>query len=297
MLSFLTSLSFLYLFILVLLALYGAVYYRNFIRNGHQPRLFPWVFTLIGLACFSFLYCNMYAPLRLQTFSNLDHHFIRHDGFDVAGQIELGRSDTINGRNNNYNSFLLAKKGAKLTVSSSYSEDPFFVLENGTTSLVSKNFPSNGHAVSLQYDTVTVQLAERDEMLGLWINGSNLTNRQVDIKKGASTWQLLRDDTVFMQSAWYTDEKLGNILRCIQLIRSSAGEQKHYFISGKIFQFAKNVYYDNKQIAENDLAFSADMHDKAVIGWGIGFPANNKNQLRFDDMPGVPVDGGTANEC
>jgi hypothetical protein len=286
MLSFLTSLSFLYLIILVLLAIYGLIYYRNFTRNGYQPRLFPWVFTLIGLACFCFLYFNMHPPLRLQTFSNLDHHFIRHDGFQVAGQIELGRSDTVNGRNNSYNSFLIAKKDNKVSVSSSYAEEPFYILEDGSSQMLSKNYPSNGHEITLRDDTVTIKLAEKDKVLGLWINGKQVANRKVDIKKGASTWELLRDDIGFMQSAWYTDEKIGNILRSIQLVRSSADDQRSYFISGRIFHFARDLHYDDKNITATDLVFSAVISDKAVIGWGNGFPGNNKNQFRLEHMPG-----------
>ncbi len=96
MLKFLMSLSFLYAFTIVVLLLYGFFFYKGFIKNGYQKRRFPVVFLSIGVACFSFLYFNIHAPLSLKTFSNLDHHFIRHDGFKVAGKIELGRTDTVN---------------------------------------------------------------------------------------------------------------------------------------------------------------------------------------------------------
>ena len=83
MLKFLTSLTFLYAFSIIALLLYGWVYYKSFARNRYQKRRFPYVFLLISAGCFSFLYFNINAPLSLRTFSNLDHHFIRHDGFRV----------------------------------------------------------------------------------------------------------------------------------------------------------------------------------------------------------------------
>jgi len=100
MLRIITSLSFLYALTIVLLILYGWVYYRDFTRSAMQRKKFPLVFLVIGAACFSFLWINIHAPLRLKTFSNLDHHFIRHDGFLVNKSIELGRTDTVNFDNN-----------------------------------------------------------------------------------------------------------------------------------------------------------------------------------------------------
>jgi hypothetical protein len=121
MFKFFTSLTFLYAIAIVVLLLYGLLYYKNFIKNGYQKRRFPLVFLLIGVACFSFLYFNIHAPLSLKTFSNLDHHFIRHDGFAVAKSIELGRTDTVNYSGNSFNRFILDKQSNQLNVSSSYS--------------------------------------------------------------------------------------------------------------------------------------------------------------------------------
>src|SRR5258705_3655061 len=127
MLKFLASLTFLYAFSITVLLLYGLLYYKSFVKNGYQERRFPVVFLLISVACFSFLYFNINASLKLKTFSNLDHHFIRHDGFMVAGSIELGRTDTINYKGNSFNRFVLNKKNEQLSVSSPWSEDPFYV--------------------------------------------------------------------------------------------------------------------------------------------------------------------------
>ena len=102
MLKFLTSLSFLYAISIIALLLYGIFYYRNFAK-ARFPRRFPVVFLIIGVCCVSFLWVNFHAPMTLKTFSNLDHQFIRHDGFEVryAGHVETGEhtiSDPAMGR-------------------------------------------------------------------------------------------------------------------------------------------------------------------------------------------------------
>src|SRR5258706_14247749 len=110
MLKFLTSLTFLYAFSIIVLLLYGLLYYKSFVKNGYQKKRFPLIFWLVSMACFSFLYFNINASLALRTFSNLDHHFIRHDGFRVARTIELGRTDTVNYKSNSFNRFVLDKQ-------------------------------------------------------------------------------------------------------------------------------------------------------------------------------------------
>src|ERR1051325_3407133 len=114
MLRFFTSLSFLYILTIAVLLFYGLIYYRSLAKSGYQRRLFPYVFFIISAACFSFLYVNFHAPLRLKTFSNLDHYFIQHDGFEVAKSIELGRSDTSNHPDYPFNRFLLNRSNTQL---------------------------------------------------------------------------------------------------------------------------------------------------------------------------------------
>src|SRR5260221_8134632 len=103
MLKFLTSLSFLYLLTITVLLVYGLVYYRTFAKSGRQRHVFPYLFFVISAACIGFLYINIHASLALRTFSNLDHYFIRHDGFQVHKNIELGKTDTTNYPNNSFN--------------------------------------------------------------------------------------------------------------------------------------------------------------------------------------------------
>ena len=113
MLKFLTSLSFLYAISIIVLLVYGFLYYRDF-EKARFPRRFPVVFLIISVACFSFLWINIHAPLTLKTFSNLDHHFIRHDGFEVNKKIELGRADTVNYEHNSFNRFEIARRNGQV---------------------------------------------------------------------------------------------------------------------------------------------------------------------------------------
>ena len=163
MLKIITSLSFLYALTIVILVIYGLVYYRDFTRSALQRKKFPVIFFIISVACFSFLWINIHAPLKLQTFSNLDHHFIRHDGFIVNRGIELGRSDTVNFDNNAYSSFILTKKDKQVTVTSRYSEEPFYSGTNGKYQLLSTSWPAAGHSISFKCDSVLAAIRTIDE--------------------------------------------------------------------------------------------------------------------------------------
>src|SRR5882757_2447361 len=156
MLKIITSLSFLYALTIIVLAFYGLVYYRDFARSALHRRKFPVIFFIISAACFLFLWINIHAPLKLKTFSNLDHHFIKHDGFIVNGKIELGRSDTVNFDNTSFNSFVLSKKDNQVTVVSRYAEEPFYAGTDGKYRLLSKAWPAIAHTVSFKYDSVAV---------------------------------------------------------------------------------------------------------------------------------------------
>ncbi|MGZ5221513.1 MAG: hypothetical protein ACXWC7_15600, partial [Chitinophagaceae bacterium] len=242
MLKFLTSLSFLYVFAIGALLLYGFIYHRNFKRSVYKPRLFPLIFFLVCMACFSFLWVNIHAPLSLKTFSNLDHHFIQHDGFAVTKKIELGRSDTVNYEDNSFNSFLFARKGGLVTVNSSYSEDPFYVSGENGYRILSVNYPAISHTLSFQCDKIyaTISVSE-DDWFELKI-GDDIFRKQLLVKKGISGWSLFRDEDSFINSGYYNNEKLVNSLRNILLLRDNVsrknvGELK-YFLSGRLFSYA-----------------------------------------------------------
>lgn len=283
MLQFTTSLSFLYAFTAIIMIGYGLVYYRNFVRHGYQRRLFPWVFLLITAACFSFLWFMFHAPAGSRTCSNLDHHFIRHDGYRVAKQAELGRTDTVNTRENPFNSFRIIKENSKISVISDHSEEPFYVTTDGLHKLASANWPAGGHSISFGADSFLVKLLVKNETEHeLYIN-NKLSGRVTKIiKRGISTWNLFQDDTLFLNSAWYTNEKIGEGLRNIQLLRTGfsdkeTGELK-FFLSARIFSAVASVFYDNKTLASSSLAFSSPAEDNSQLGWGLGYPGRNKNQ-------------------
>ncbi|NOT51826.1 MAG: hypothetical protein HOP10_11185 [Chitinophagaceae bacterium] len=285
MLKFLTSLTFLYSFTIVLLLLYGWVYYKSFAKNRYQKRRFPYVFLLISAACFAFLYFNIHAPLSLKTFSNLDHHFIRHDGFRVANNIELGRTDTSNYKNSLYNSFKLGKKNNQLSITSSYSEEPFFIQSGNTNKLLSANYAAAGHSVSFQLDSFKVNLkTTADSSFELSINNSLVFNTGKTIKKGISAWNIFKDETSFINSPWYTAEKLMNALKQVLLLQDKANEKRElkYFLSGRLFRYAGIVQYDGKEIQPQQIAFSAIIPDKTSITWGISIAENNKNHFRVN---------------
>lgn len=286
MLKFFTSLSFLYILTIGVMLLYGFVYYRSFARSGYQRRLFPYVFFIIGAACFSFLYFNIHASLKQQTFSNLDHYFIRHDGFNVAHSIELGRSDTANHAGNAFNRFVLAKQNNRVTVSSLYSEEPFYVSDTNVYKLVSVTYPSPEHSISFNVDSLRIIIhAVSDSNFQLNINSGPAFTTSKTIKKGLSVWNVFKDNESFINSSWYTNEKLINSLKNILLLRDDVSRNENgelkYFLSGRLFQNAQDVKYDEKRLALNDLIFKTPVADKSIVAWGIGFLDNNRNQFRI----------------
>lgn len=290
MLKFLTSLTFLYAFTIAALLLYGFFYYRSFIKNGSSAKGFSFVFLLIGAACFSFLYFNIHAPLSLRTFSNLDHHFIRHDGFSVSGSIELGRTDTVNYKSNSYNRFILSRQNKQLIVSSSYSEEPFYTASGNSYKLLSAGYPATGHLLSFKTDSYSVSIkAVVGNSFELHLNENSIAKvAGKEIKKGISAWNIFKDEVSFINSAYYTNDSLRNGLRNILLVRddvskSSFGELK-YFISGRLFQSAGMIRYDENPIHPSNLNFSKPVADKNTIAWGIGFLDNNRNQFRIKNL-------------
>jgi hypothetical protein len=287
MLKIITSLSFLYAFTIAILLLYGLWFYRGFVRSALHRKRFPFVFGVISLACFAFLWINIHAPLRLKTFSNLDHHFIRHDGFIVNGSIELGKSDTVNFTNNSFSSFILSKKDGQVNIISRYSEDPFYVSTSGKYQLLSTVYPAAGHSVSFKYDSVSaIGRTASGNSFELSLNGQ-LFKVEKKIKKGSSFWNVFKEETSFINSSYYNDEKLVNCLRNIFVLRNDvsrkeSGELK-YFLSGRIFQYAQRLSYDQQNLKLNDLRFAAVIPDKSRFAWGIAFLDNNKNQFQLQN--------------
>jgi len=286
MIKFLTSLPFLYLFSILLLAVYGWLYYRDFKTGRNGQRRFPLVFSLITLACLVFLWCNIHAGLSFKTFSNLDHHFIRQDGYRSTSTLPLGESDTVNIPGSLYNQFLLAREGDKVTVQSAYAEDPFYIAgEDGRYHIGSVVFPAVSHTVSWKTGSLPLSVvANSDKDFELKVGADRFVINK-ELKKGATAWELFKTDTSFINSAHYTDEGVYQSLRQVLLLRNDVtrqgGGEMNYFISGKLFPVANTVTYDTKVINEAALRFKTVVPDKAAIAWGIGFLDNNRNQYRL----------------
>jgi hypothetical protein len=284
MLKILTSLSFLYALVIVVLLVYGFFYYRAFEKGKYQRKRFPFVFLFIAAACFAFLWINIHAPLKLEAFSNLDHHFIRHDGFEVNRKLELGLSDTSGNQKNSFNRFDFVRKKAEVIVSSAYSEDPFYIEGENGYKILSVNHPANGNSISFQFDRITAGIyAKADNKFELRI-GENVFSKEVVIKKGVLAWNLFRDDNDFLNTIYYNNEKLAGALRSILLLRDDvskkeSGELK-FFLSGRLFQYAKKIRYNETDQQLSDQQFSASLPDQSRIAWGLGFLDNNRNQFK-----------------
>lgn len=285
MLKIITSFTFLYALTFLLLLWYGLTYYRSLSKPGRRRKLFLPVFFIINLACFLFLWINMHPPLKLKTFSNLDHYFIRHDGFRVSKNIELGRSDTANQENNSFNRFDFAKNNNQVALTSSYSEDPFYVSNSNIYKILSSNYPASGHSLSFKADSILVRLSMQGEQdFELNLNGQTFST-QKEIKKGLPAWNIFKDLDAFINSEFYADQSLSSCLKNILLLRdnvsrSEFGEMK-FFLSGKLFSIASTVMYDGKKLSPSDLSFKTVIPDSSRFAWGIGFLDNNRNQYQL----------------
>lgn len=287
MLKFFTGLSFLYALSIAVLVIYGMIYYRDFARSAWQRKKFPVVFLIISISCLAFLWINIHAPLKLNTFSNLDHHFIRHDGFLVHRDIELGRSDTGNFDNSPYNSFVLSKKNNDVIVSSKYSEEPFYTGNEGDFKLLSSAWAVSGHLLSYKADSIAIALRiTGDDNFELNVN-TRIFQTQKKIKKGINCWNLFKDNEIFLNSSYYENELIVAFLKALFLVRDRVskdndGELK-YFISGRLFEYPGRILYDQQAIQSNAIRFNAVIPDKNIFAWGIGFFENNKNQFRLEN--------------
>lgn len=285
MLKILTSLSFLYAFSILVLLVYGFVYYRNFMRSGYHRSKFPFVFAIIGIACFSFLWINIHAPLQLKTFSNLDHHFLQHDGFAVNGSIVLGRSDTVNSNLSTTNNFSFSKKNGTVLVNSAYSEDPFYISGKNGFKIASVTYPATGHSISFQCKGLTVHIqAVTDKSFELKI-GETVFTKELTIKKGSPLWNIFRDEDAFISSPFYNNQQLASCLSNILVIkddvtRRSSGELK-FFLSGRLYQYADVVLYDQQKLQQGSQQFNTAIPDGSTFAWGIGFLDNNRNQFNI----------------
>ncbi|HTD95111.1 MAG TPA: hypothetical protein VK644_14900 [Chitinophagaceae bacterium] len=286
MLKLLTSLTFLYLFAIVLLLGYGWFYYKRFKRSASPRKSFALVFLLICTACIAFLWINIQAPLRLQTFSNLDHHFIRQDGFLVNQSIDLGRADTINTDNAAYNSFHFSRKNGAVTLQSEYSEEPFYLSGEKGYRIMSVNYPATGHSLSLVTEGRKIAVAVSGENSFRVTIGDSSYEKDMTLRKASTAWNVFRDDDAFINSDHYTNAGVTECLRNILFLRDDVSRQEggelKFFLSARLFNYARQVSYDGKMISPADQRFSAAIPDGSSFAWGLGFLDNNRNQYRTE---------------
>jgi hypothetical protein len=104
MLKLITSLSFLYALTIIVLMVYGWMYYRDFVRSALHRGRFPQSFSLSAWVALPFL-----INIHVYGFKHSAILIIILSGtMDLLSiKIELGRTDTINFDNNAFNSFSL----------------------------------------------------------------------------------------------------------------------------------------------------------------------------------------------
>ncbi|MCC7402254.1 MAG: hypothetical protein IT214_12305 [Chitinophagaceae bacterium] len=283
MLKIITSLSFLYALTFILLVWYGLYYYRSLSRPGRVKKLFLPIFTVISIACILFLWINMHAPLSLKTYSNVDHYFIRHDGYRITKSIELGKSDTVNNAGNPFNRFLFSQEDNKVIVSSSYSEDPFYVSSSDIYKLASASFPAAGHALSFHTNLYSAAIIIRgEEDFELKINKSVFSVHK-EIKRGLTGWNVFKDLDAFINSEYFSEQVLLECLKEIYFLRDDVSKagfgSMKIFLSGKLMSLASAVRYDGKMITAGDLSFKAVIPDNSRFAWGYTFLGTNRNQF------------------
>jgi hypothetical protein len=291
MLSFITSLTFLYGFVLLVILGFSVVYYRDFTRSTISRGKFAFVFSLVALACGAFLWVNMHPGKGLRTFSNLEHHFIRHEGFAVRGKVSLGGSDTITQKTAPYNSFVFKKEGSQILCTSSYSDEPLFAGTDGVYHILSKTFPVVGDGIRFRADSLSVHISvARDSSFLLEANGQSVQVQRT-IKKGISAYNLFRDDAAFIDAGFGTREQLVAALQQLLFIRenvsntNSAG-RLNLFFAGKFFKNTSGVTANGSVVAPSSVAFEKPIADGEVIAWGIGFLDNSRNQYRVVNAGG-----------
>lgn len=282
---FLSSLTFLYALAGILLVLFAIWQYNDFRRGKYKRSRFLFVFGITAIACLGFLGVHFHAPLSLKTFSNLDHYFIKHDGFRVKRELVLGQTDSANYRKASYNEFIVSAAGEKVRLHSPYSEEPSFYTTGEKYSLLSPHYTANGHSLSLRV---------RNQQLGLSVSDGDRIELQIEdrklevkllVKKGIQVWSLFRDHPDWINNPSPNDEAYEKVLNEIYLVRDELNRSEYgeliFFISGKLFSLASSLQYDGQAIAPQSLRFEKELDPGGSFAWGISFLDNNRNQFRF----------------
>lgn len=286
MIRFFTSLSFLYVVAIVALLIYGLFYYRDFVRGRFHHRRFPFVFGVIALSCLGFLWIHTHAPLGLRTYSNLDHHFIRHKGYAVTGSFSLGYADTASDPTATFNRFTFSRNGAEARIQSGYSEDPLYVQRDGRFQLLSVTYPATSHQVSIRRGAISIFISVIDEKeLEVKTGSGSRFQIPFSLKRGSSVWNIVRENESFINSPFFNNPELTEALKNVYLLRDAVtrrqGGELRFFLSGRILRGGGTVQYDGKTVTASQLTIDQRLPDRSSIAWGIGFLDNNRNQYRL----------------
>jgi hypothetical protein len=281
MLKFITSLSFLYIFTITILLAYGLIYYREFSKFRSPRRRFPLVFFLISAGCFFFLWVNFHPPLGLKTFSNLDHHFISHDGFIVKDKIELGKVDSNHGRRTPFNSFVFKEQKDHLLISSAYSEEPFLLSTEKGSQLLSAHYPVLSSVIRFSTNTRSINLGFTEKTGFTLTIGNEKFTAIYNGKRNTNSWNLFKDQPALINSSFYTDEQLTNSLKNIFIVPDQDGQA--YYLSGQLYNYITTISINNKVIRSADNSFTIAVPFNSRVGWGNTGNPGNKNQFFLKD--------------
>ncbi|MBL7756706.1 MAG: hypothetical protein JNL59_04910, partial [Chitinophagaceae bacterium] len=143
----------------------------------------------------------MHAPLALRTYSNLDHHFIRHKGYAITGSFSLGYADTASDPGAAFNNFTFSRKGSQARIQSAYSEDPLYVQREGRFQLLSVTYPAAGHTINISKGATRISVSVMDEKeLELKTGTDSRFRIPFLLKRGSSVWNIVRENESFINS-------------------------------------------------------------------------------------------------
>ena len=88
---------------------------------------------------------------------------------------------------------------ARCSISSVYSEEPFYLEGEQGYKILSVNYPAIGHVVSFRCDKVEISIACRPENVFELKIGGNVYSKELFIKKAVNCWNLFRDEDAIYQ--------------------------------------------------------------------------------------------------
>ncbi len=277
MIQFFSGLSSLFVVAIILLLLFAGLHYRSFRMGRTDRRSFPVFFLATGFVCVSFLLLHFNPGRWLDTFTNADHHFIRHDGFLLQKTIRLGAADTASNNDLPYNDFAMTPSADGVQISSSYSEEPLFVSGKDGSVLASTSFPVESGAISFDVNRTPLRFSVKENKL-TFNAGPVSVSRELSLRKGATLWSLLQSDSAVINLPVFRDPSFPEALRQLFIIQYSDDEAR-FFVSGKLFAFATSIVHGETRLTPSSLRFNVNIPDGQSFTWGLGVAASQRNLM------------------